>query len=149
MRYPEDLLSRQGTCSTLSGCPSSAWPLQHVAFSPSELFDFLHRRLQTKNPYCRPRRYRWTACKAAIGNLLKSGALLSIIEQLDAQQGPSPPKRIEYEAALDELGAGSRLMDYNRPLGELDELDELGECAQPSVSSRSEPGCPRPRALIY
>ena len=100
MRYPEDLLSRQGTCSTLSGCPSSAWPLQHVAFSPSELFDFLHRQLQTKNPYCRPRRYRWTACKAAIGNLLKSGALLSIIEQLDAQQGPAPPKRIEDKEAL-------------------------------------------------
>ena len=142
-------LAQPTSCSTLSGCLSSAWPLQHVAFSPSELFDFLHRQLQTKNPYCRPRRYRWTACKAAIGNLLKSGALLSIIEQLDAQQGPSPPKRIEYEAALDELGAGSRLMDYNRPLGELDELDELGECAQPSVSSRSEAGCPRPRALIY
>eukprot|EP00964_Phaeocystis_antarctica_P046449 scaffold26849_cov30-Phaeocystis_antarctica.AAC.1 len=58
---------------------------------------------------------------------------------MHSTQGPSPPKRIEYEAALDELGAGSRLMDYNRPLGELDELDELGECAQPSVSSRSEP----------
>ena len=138
MRYPEDLLSRQGTCRTLSGCPSSAWPLQHVAFSPLELFDFLHMQLQPKNPYCRKDRYRWKACKAEIGNLLKSGALLSIIEPLDAQQGPTPPNRIEYEAALDELGVGSRLIDYNHPLGELDELDELGECAQPSVSSRSQ-----------
>ena len=30
---------------------------------------------------------------------------------------------VEYEVALDELGVGSRLMDYNRLLG------ELGECA--------------------
>ena len=133
MRDSEDLLSRQGTCRTPSGCPSSAWPLQHIAFSPLELFDFLHMQLQPKNPYCRKDRYRWKACKAEIGNLLKSGALLSIIEQLDAQQGPTPPNRIEYEAALDELGVGSRLIDYNHPLGELDELDELGECAQPSV----------------
>ena len=152
MRDSEDLLSRQCTCRTLSGCPSSAWPLQHIAFSPLELFDFLHMQLQPKNPYCRKDRYRWKACKAEIGNLLKSGALLSIIEQLDSQQGPTPPNRIEYEAALDELGVGSRLIDYNHPLGELDELDELGECAQPSVSSRvvsRGPGVPRPCALIY
>ena len=45
---------------------------------------------------------------------------------MDAQQSPSPPERIEYEVALDELGVGSRLMDYNRLLGE---LGELGECA--------------------
>jgi len=121
MRDPEDLF--KGMCRTLSGCPSSAWPLQHFAFSPTELFDFLHRQLQPKNPYCRRDRFRWKACKAEIGNLLKSGALFCIIEQLDAQQSPSPPERIEYEVALDELGVGSRLMDYNRLLG------ELGECA--------------------
>ena len=126
MRDPEDLLSRQGMCRTLSGCPSSAWPLQHFAFSTTELFDFLHRQLQPKNPFCRQDRFRWKACKAEIGNLLKSGALFCIIEQLDAQQSPSPPERIEYEVALDELGVGSRLMDYNRLLGE---LGELGECA--------------------
>ena len=121
MRDPEDLF--KGMCRTLSGCPCSAWPLQHFAFSPTELFDFLHRQLQPKNPYCRRDRFRWKACKAEIGNLLKSGALFCIIEQLDAQQSPSPPERIEYEVALDELGVGSRLMDYNRVLG------ELGECA--------------------
>ena len=65
-----------------------------------ELFDFLHRQLQPDNPYCRAGRPRWKACRVAISDLLKSGALLSIIAQLDAQQSPSPPRRIEDEEAL-------------------------------------------------
>ena len=83
MRRPKDLLSRQGQDAAFV---CAAWPLEHVAFSPSQLFDFLHRQLQPQNPYCRSGRYRWRACRAAIGAVLKSGAFLSITEQLDAQQ---------------------------------------------------------------
>ena len=83
MRRPKDLLSRQGQDAAFV---CAAWPLEHVTFSPSQLFDFLHRQLQPQNPYCRSGRYRWRACRAAIGAVLKSGAFLSITEQLDAQQ---------------------------------------------------------------
>ncbi len=78
----------------------SAWRVRDVAFTPVQLFDFLHKQLKSPNPYCRDGRPRWYQCKGQIGELLKSSTLLSIIEQLEAQQSLTPPDRVEDAEAL-------------------------------------------------
>ena len=99
MRRPKALLrrQRQGQGAAFVG---SAWRLEQVAFSPQQLFDFLHKQFKTPNPYCRDGRYRWKECKVQIAEVLNSSALLSIIEELNSQQSSAPPARVEDAAAL-------------------------------------------------